>query len=300
MIWLKFMSDAARGDGDAITRYRRINPNLREDPPQLDDIKNLPHLRRRMHQIIKRADFQKQIGQIARQLVASSFYIDCPYIPTSPSQDLKTFVYGMISQFCDETKLIREVEIQCKFSSASQDIRRLGKYLMNLTTRNFQPYFVIGEKSSTSEPIKIKIAQPLIDRMMMNASFEVDPVLIPISNESAITTICLSMVDGEELSISGLPRALLAKKAVKGNCASVNINRYQLLIVLIWKHCLQSPTNRREKRHLGITQKLQVIESAPIQATRQTQSFQSFNNFQGRRSCQFGISFESKCQPLKW
>lgn len=67
--------------------------------------------------------------------------------------------------------------------------------------------------------------------MMMNASFEVDPILIPVSSESAITTISLSILDGEEISISGLPRALLTKKVVKGNRPSPAISRYQMLIL---------------------------------------------------------------------
>lgn len=247
MSWLKFMSDAARGDEDARTRYRRINPNLTEDPPKLDDIEKLPHLRRRMHQIMKHADFQKQVGEVARQLVASSFYVEVPYIPTGPPQDFKTFVCGMIFPFCNETKLILEAEIQCKFPSASQEIRHLGEYLKNFTTRNFEPYFIIGEKGSTSEPIKIIITQPLIQRMMMNASFEVDPVHIPISSESAITTISLSIVDGEEISISGLPRALLAKKMVKGNRASLAINRCQMLIPVLRQHYPLLPTDLGDK-----------------------------------------------------
>lgn len=96
MSWLKFMSDGARGDEEAKTRYRRINPNLKEDPPNLDDIKMLPYLRRKMYGIMWQKDFQKQIGEVARQLVASSFYVDVPYIPTSPPQDFKPYVFGMI------------------------------------------------------------------------------------------------------------------------------------------------------------------------------------------------------------
>ena len=68
---------------------------------------------------------------------------------------------------------------------------------------------------------------------MMNASFEVGTVQIPVSNESAITTISLSIVDGEELSISGLPRALLAKKVVKGKRACLASCRYQILITVV-------------------------------------------------------------------
>lgn len=131
------------------------------------------------------------------------------------------------------TELIREVEIHCKFPSASQEIRHLGEYLKNFTTKNFQPYFIIGEKGSTSEPTKVIISQPLIQRMMMNASFEVEFMLIPLSSESAITTISLSIVDGEELPISGLPRALLAKKAVKGNRGSLATSQCQMLIFVL-------------------------------------------------------------------
>lgn len=107
MSWLKFMSDAARGDEDAKKRYRRINPNLNEAPPKLDDVKMLPHLRRRMHQIMKLVDFQKQIGEVARQLVASSFYVEVPYIPTSPPQDFRTSVFGMVFPFSKQDQTNR-------------------------------------------------------------------------------------------------------------------------------------------------------------------------------------------------
>lgn len=212
--WLEFMSDAdARGHEDARKRYWRINPNIMEDAPALDDVQKLPLLRRRMHQIMKHADFQKQIGEISRRLVASSFYLE---VPTSLPQDFETIFSGMFFLFCNKTKLIRKAEIQCKFPSASQELRHLGEYFKNMTTLNFQPYFIIGEKGSASEPIKIIVGQQLIQGMMMNASFEAGPVLISVSTESAITTISLSIVDGEELPISGLPRALLAKKVVNG------------------------------------------------------------------------------------
>lgn len=234
MSWLEFMSDvASRGDKDARTRYRRINPNLREDPPKLDDVTMLPQLRLQMNQIIKQADFQRQIREVARQLVASSFYVEVPSIPTSPTQDFGTFAVGMIFPFCYETELIREVEIHCKFPSASQEIRYLGEYLKNFTTKNFQPYFIIWEKSSTLDPIKIPITQSFIQRMMMNASFEASPVSIPVSSESAIITISLSLFDGEENPISGFPRALFAKKAVKGNRGILATNRCQMLIVVL-------------------------------------------------------------------
>ncbi len=222
--WVEFMSDAdARGHEDTKKRHWRINPDLMEDPPALDDVQKLPFLRRRMHQIMKHADFQKQIGEIARRLVASSFYLE---VLTSLPKYSENVFCGMFFLFCNGIKLIREAEIQCKFPSASQELRHLGDYFKNMTILNFQPYFIIGEKGSTSEPIKIIITQQLIQGMTMNASFEVGPVLIPVSTESAITTISLSTVDGEELPISGLPRALIAKNVVKGKSRP---STYQIL-----------------------------------------------------------------------
>lgn len=96
MSWLKFMSDGARGDEEAKSRYWRINPNLQEAPPKLDDVKMVPYLRSKMNRIMWQTVFQKEIGEVARQLVASSFYVDVIYLPTSPPQDSKPYVLGMI------------------------------------------------------------------------------------------------------------------------------------------------------------------------------------------------------------
>lgn len=56
--------------------------------------------------------------------------------------------------------------------------------------------------------------------MIMNASFEVETTKLLVSNESAITTITLSLSDGEEFSISGFPRALLSQEGNGAELAS--------------------------------------------------------------------------------
>ena len=95
--WLDFMSEAnARGHEDVKSRYWRINPNLKGNPPALDDIQKLPVLQREMHLIMKHADFQQQMGEIARRLVASSFYLE---VPTSLPPDSKNIFYGMVLYF---------------------------------------------------------------------------------------------------------------------------------------------------------------------------------------------------------
>lgn len=217
--WVNFMSDAARGDEEFKTRYRRINPNIEEEPPQLDEVKKLHHLRRRMQQIVKYGEFQNQIREIARQLVASSFYVEVLHLPTN-LRDLDTCISGLSFPVLNEITLIVVAQIQCKFSSGSLEIRRVGEYFKNFTTKHFQPCFIIGEKNSTTEPLKVIITELLIQKMIMNASFEVETIKIFVSNESAITTIALSISDGEEFSISGFPRALLSQEGSGAELAS--------------------------------------------------------------------------------
>ena len=95
--WLDFMSDAnARGHEDAKSRYWRINPNLKGNPPALDDVQKLPNLQREIHLIMKHAEYQQQMGEIARRLVASSFYLE---VPTSLPPDFKNSFYGMVLYF---------------------------------------------------------------------------------------------------------------------------------------------------------------------------------------------------------
>lgn len=102
LTWLTFMSEATRGDQDDKTRYHRINPNIGEEPPRLDETKKLPHLRHRMTYVMRDPAFQNQIGVIARRLVASSFYVEVPSKPTS-IQDFDSPVSGTNSLPFDGT-----------------------------------------------------------------------------------------------------------------------------------------------------------------------------------------------------
>ena len=81
--WLNFISDVARGDGGDIERYPRINPNIGIDPPKLDETKELPRLQQRVQQKTKDSSYKKQIGGVARRLVASCFYVETSSLPTN-------------------------------------------------------------------------------------------------------------------------------------------------------------------------------------------------------------------------
>ncbi|KAL8929810.1 MAG: hypothetical protein Q9208_000954 [Pyrenodesmia sp. 3 TL-2023] len=198
--WLKFMAEAGHGDDVNRSRYHRINPNIRENPPRLDETRKLPHLRQRMMHVMKEPYFQNQIGEVARRLVASSFYVEAP----SKSRG----VHGLAASV--------SAEIRCRFPSDSRNIRRLGDYLKNASTTKFKPHFIFAEQDPGTKPQEIPITSKIIETMMMNASFNLETVHIPVSNENAVITGMLSLVSGEDLPISGFPRAFASSKAAKG------------------------------------------------------------------------------------
>ncbi|MCJ1354083.1 MAG: hypothetical protein MMC33_004070 [Icmadophila ericetorum] len=209
--WLKFLSDVTRGKDDDKERYCRINPNIGEDPPKLDERQKLPSLLRRMHSLIEEGTLVIELGKVARRLVASSFYLEIPQLPTSPGS-YNTFSPVIGQSVTNKDQLTIAGTIHSRFPSDSAEIRSLGEYLKNVTTHSFQPYFIIGEKNSTTEPIITKVNQDIIQKMMMNAMFDLGTIQIPITNESSITTIALSIAPDEEFPISGFPRALTPKK----------------------------------------------------------------------------------------
>lgn len=63
------------------------------------------------------------------------------------------------------------------------------------------------------------IKQSLMQAMITSATFKIETEKILVSDEAAITTITLSLINGEVFPISGFPRALLAKKNTKGTLA---------------------------------------------------------------------------------
>ena len=81
------MAESGHGDELSRSRYHRINPNIGEKPPRLDEKKKLPHLRQRTVHVMKEKTYQNQIGEVARRLVASSFYVEVPAKPRNVHDD---------------------------------------------------------------------------------------------------------------------------------------------------------------------------------------------------------------------
>ena len=91
--WLKFMSTIANEDEDKKNRYQRVNPNIKTEPPKLDQADQLSQLQHQVYHTMKNGDLQKNIGHIARQLIASCFYIEILPLATGP-QEFTPFISG--------------------------------------------------------------------------------------------------------------------------------------------------------------------------------------------------------------
>lgn len=81
--WSKFLSGAAQGDKEDRSRYLRINPNIKVDPPKLDAVKDLFELQEQVQRMTKDPSYQKKVGGVARRLVASCFYVETSSLPTN-------------------------------------------------------------------------------------------------------------------------------------------------------------------------------------------------------------------------
>lgn len=74
--WKQFYRDVCDGKQlqDDPTRYTRINLDLYEDPPRLDDKAKLSELQVSSTKILKTNEYRDQIERIAHRLIASTFY----------------------------------------------------------------------------------------------------------------------------------------------------------------------------------------------------------------------------------
>ena len=61
--------------GDDLSRYVRVNLDLQEDPPKIDDKSQLAELQALSTRLLK-TDYQNLIETIAHKLVASTFYFE--------------------------------------------------------------------------------------------------------------------------------------------------------------------------------------------------------------------------------
>jgi hypothetical protein len=74
--WRQFHADVLNGkhSRDDVFRYIRMNVDLKEDPPTIDDKAKLADVQAKTTELLKSGEYQSMIEKVAHRLIASSFY----------------------------------------------------------------------------------------------------------------------------------------------------------------------------------------------------------------------------------
>ncbi|KAK4221040.1 acyl transferase/acyl hydrolase/lysophospholipase, partial [Podospora fimiseda] len=209
-IWDNFVSEhtAARSNNNSGSsrgnhrRYIRLNPDLQLPLPRLDDVEALDNLERAAAANFKRNSVK--IQEIAHRLVASSFFFEKD--PSSVQQK-----NGKGTWKC-------KGQLHCRFDPQSSEMYGLGRFLQDCTTSDFEPFFLIEDRSDHKTAFEIPLPE-IISSMCLRGVFNPPNVYIPISKELSTINIYLCLQSNPYphsangyLPISGFPRELVSEE----------------------------------------------------------------------------------------
>jgi len=180
-------------------RMKRINPDLGELPPPLDDTACVQRLRELIPQLTQaKTEINKRnpgvvklVRDIACRLIASSFYFERDGNP----------VFGpgcsMTLPGC----------IKCRLDPVKEDMRNLAMYLSR--SRQGASFLICG-RPKVGDDVRFPLA---MEPFLRNGIFNPLPVHVFVPGEETTTTIYLKMHgaehDEQSYVISGFPRILL-------------------------------------------------------------------------------------------
>ncbi|KAI4204204.1 MAG: hypothetical protein LQ350_001395 [Teloschistes chrysophthalmus] len=193
--WEDYMS-ILQPPQEHLSRFVRLNPQLLEDPPRVDDVECLQQIKatartQMMH--------NERIPVLALQLVASCFYFE-----KSAAAELQP----------DDTYECKG-EIHCRLLPESKEISELGKLLSEKMAPGRNPAFIIQEKHSGQNAESREITPAAISGMIGRRRFSLGKITLTLSSKLAVTEMFLTVNPGELLIISGFPRSLLQDEGVR-------------------------------------------------------------------------------------
>ncbi|KAL9624998.1 MAG: hypothetical protein Q9160_000727 [Pyrenula sp. 1 TL-2023] len=211
--WHKFRADAIGNQNyaDIESRYVRVNVDLGDDPPRLDEKSQLKSLQADTANLLRDGENMSLIETTAHKLVASSFYFLKESIHFDEQQETYT---------C-------KGRIACRFEGRSaelrQNLRELGVFLQHQQGRDRQPYFSVKASDDAWDTSRIDIREDVINDMVARAQFHLDQQIeIRFKSRQSSTTIYLALWELRNESfhpalypISGFPRRLVMEDSLK-------------------------------------------------------------------------------------
>ncbi|KAI0474210.1 hypothetical protein F4859DRAFT_521928 [Xylaria cf. heliscus] len=168
------------------SRFVRINPDVGEIPA-LDDKGEIASLRARARGAL---EGDERIPDIAKQLVASSFYFDHLKM-SDPKAGETLHVQG---------------KLRCRILQHSREISRFGEHLRHLVTTYGDLKFTIHEDTNTEPLATVPFTAKVISGIIMEQFFDVGRVNLSVENPLLPTRICLCFGQVVKYPISGFPR----------------------------------------------------------------------------------------------
>ncbi|EWY81854.1 hypothetical protein FOYG_16063 [Fusarium oxysporum NRRL 32931] len=201
-IWESFLTENSQLHGRSIPdgeqRYIRINPDLGENVPRLDDVSMMEEVERKTSRYLKQN--RELVKETAHRLIASTFFFE-----TDPSR-IKHVGNGFRCQG----------RILCKFVDRSDDLKALGRFLQAQVSGSFEPYFTIQEQGYPSNEITVLLSEDTINTMCVRGNFELDVIEFRANKEFSPIHMSLCLEDNSSsgssnrsFPISGFPRELV-------------------------------------------------------------------------------------------
>ncbi|KAK2668159.1 hypothetical protein RAB80_015539 [Fusarium oxysporum f. sp. vasinfectum] len=201
-IWESFLTENSQLHGRSIPdgeqRYIRINPDLGENVPRLDDVSMMEEVERKTSRYLKQN--RELVKETAHRLIASTFFFE-----TDPSR-IKHVGNGFRCQG----------RILCRFVDRSDDLKTLGKFLQAQVSGSFEPYFTIQEQGYPSNEITVLLSEDTINTMCVRGNFELDVIEFRANKEFSPIHMSLCLEDNSSsgssnrsFPISGFPRELV-------------------------------------------------------------------------------------------
>ncbi|KAK6860680.1 hypothetical protein PG995_004316 [Apiospora arundinis] len=178
------------------SRFRRLNPDV-GIIPALDEKDKIEDLRRKARESLRRD--QPRIQDVARQLIASTFYFELNTNNPEPESD------GMI---------MVKARIQCRLPQPSMDVSNLGKHLLKRASQqNEEPKFVIFEDGDDRPFKEVPISESNMTHMIRSGKFDLGRIRFHLKNKMRPTQIILCFGQVANHPISGFPRLLFSEAA---------------------------------------------------------------------------------------
>ena len=189
------------------SKYIRINPQLNEDPPRLDEVERMSYIQDMVREMLMSDD---KIQKVALRLIASSFYFEKSQ-SSDVTSDGKVQIRGM---YCDH--LFKNIcsarfagNLHCRLLDDSQEVSELGKLLRDKIQHGNDLFFVVQEEPRGRHAKQVCITNDVIERMVRKCQFKMSSILVELSNQLANTEIMLHFGANDIYPISRFPRSLL-------------------------------------------------------------------------------------------